>query len=219
MSSEDEDRNLTVAQAQTTAASVASPAVASSSQPLGLDLCLDSTPLGSDLSLGLPSSTLQEAQAQTTAASVASPAVASSSRGPRALNFSFTKITIGDWTQDTASSGDLMAKCFFGKRQLVWELLVELREPPKFFIENDDPLADTKWIPIEYFTQNHPSSIDRRHELHFDPKVLETNINKIVTSDIFWSTLAPYPSLAESTFFVAGAGDQDASRKRKEREE
>lgn len=47
------------------------------------------------------------------------------------MNFPFTKITIGDWTQATASSGDLMAKCYFGKRQLVWELLVEVQRESK----------------------------------------------------------------------------------------
>ncbi|KFK37986.1 hypothetical protein AALP_AA3G055300 [Arabis alpina] len=89
-------------------------------------------------------------------------------------------------------------------------LEIELRKRPTFFMEtNPQAGKHTQWIKMEQdFTLNQSASKYRRHTLNFAPGVLHKSMEKLVSSDNFWSERVKvrFPSL-QNIFFDIGYED------------
>ncbi|CAH2054939.1 unnamed protein product [Thlaspi arvense] len=85
---------------------------------LGLSITSAAASLGDDLSLGQPGG-----DPLVVASGSQVPSSSQNSRTPpRAINFQMNKISIGHWTQTAVHSPDLLARCYFVKKQFVWEI-------------------------------------------------------------------------------------------------
>ncbi|VVA89995.1 unnamed protein product [Arabis nemorensis] len=91
-------------------------------------------------------------------------------------------------------------------------LQVELSKRPTFFLEtNPQAGRHTQWKQMDQdFTQDQYASKCRRHTLHFAPGVLQKNLEKLLSSDSFWSELIKvnFPSL-EDPYFDSGHGNSN----------
>ncbi|CAL1393257.1 unnamed protein product [Linum trigynum] len=121
-------------------------------------------------------------------------------------------LKIGSWERVARNESDVVAKCYFKKEKLVWEILegslkskievqwsdiiaidacirenepgvLRLKQRPSFFLEKDpQPRKHTIWTPTSDFTGGEASKC-RRHEIVFPPGKLEKPYEKLLLAD------------------------------------
>ncbi|KAF2307304.1 hypothetical protein GH714_026197 [Hevea brasiliensis] len=96
----------------------------------------------------------------------------------KANNFSISLIRIGNWERKSKHEGDLVGKCYYAKKKLVWEFL-ERGLKSKIEIQWNDIIA------MRVLTQEkQPGTLElRRHYVMFPPGSLDTTYEKLVQCD------------------------------------
>ncbi|KAH0994369.1 hypothetical protein GBA52_018233 [Prunus armeniaca] len=140
----------------------------------------------------------------------------------KASNFGATLLRIGSWQRVTQHEGDLVAKCYYAKRKLVWEILdqglkskievqwsdilsmravieenqpgiLELSQPPSSTGESNPlPRKHTMWNVATDFT-NGEALTHRRHYVQFAPGVLDKHYEKLIQCEIRFFELSQKP--------------------------
>ncbi|KAI3448498.1 hypothetical protein Pfo_005163 [Paulownia fortunei] len=114
----------------------------------------------------------------------------------KASNFPIISIKIGAWQRSSRHEGDLIAKMYYAKRKIVWEVL---DGPLKK--TNPQPRKHTNWQQAPDFTEGQ-APIWRIHCVSFPPGVLDKHYEKLLQCDqqLFVLSQKPFPS-QESPYF------------------
>ncbi|KAL0719893.1 hypothetical protein Bca4012_069217 [Brassica carinata] len=114
--------------------------------------------LSSGLPLGLPLGFNLPAAAFTSLGQSLGSQDASSSRNvtrkKRSIHFPMTRINIGNWTQTAANSRELIAKCYFTRKQFVWEILSEV-ETDAGLLRKQVKKMEIDWDSVLSFKAEH----------------------------------------------------------------
>ncbi|EFJ08690.1 hypothetical protein SELMODRAFT_5767, partial [Selaginella moellendorffii] len=129
----------------------------------------------------------------------------------KASNIAAVSIEIGSWKRSAANEGEIVAKFYYAKRRLIWEILerglmnkmeiqwgdvtglhaslsegtliIEVSKPPVFYTEHDpQPRKHTVWHPAEDFTGGQ-ASVCRLHTLRFACGVLNKHFERLMKYD------------------------------------
>ncbi|CAN0914080.1 hypothetical protein LINGRAHAP2_LOCUS28340, partial [Linum grandiflorum] len=139
-------------------------------------------------------------------------------------------LRIGSWEKVATKANEILAKCYFAQRKLMWEMLedgikkkieipweyiigiktsglvhldIELKEVPFFFEEAnpDQPRKHTLWKKTTDFTGGQASKC-RRHKISFRPGLVHKLYQQLIQSDRRLELLSakPFPSMDNPHF-------------------
>ncbi|KAG6527414.1 hypothetical protein ZIOFF_009513 [Zingiber officinale] len=128
----------------------------------------------------------------------------------KASNFPASLLRIGTWEHVSRYEGDLVAKCYFAKHKLIWEVLegghgtldIVLARPPLFFRATDpQPRKHTLRQETRDFI-NGQAYIHKRPLLQCPQTLLSKNFEKLIDCDPHLKQLSQQPDIIlESPYF------------------